>query len=104
GHIPVQHHRTGLTQDTDVHGAGMQIDTAVKWVLLRIESHEVSSSLLSDSLPLSAYHRGMLGRGLNKYQPAASDGKQRPLVPRSRCLPRLSRSVRCLLGIFRGSW
>jgi hypothetical protein len=26
-------------------------------------------------------------------QPAAGDGKQRPLVPRSRCLPRLSRSV-----------
>ena len=27
-------------------------------------------------------------------QPAAGDGCQRPLVPRSRCLPRLSRSVR----------
>src|SRR5262245_15871890 len=26
-------------------------------------------------------------------QPAAGDGKQLPLVPRSRCLPRLSRSV-----------
>src|SRR5215471_9076138 len=33
------------------------------------------------------------GGGLNKYQPAAGDGTQRPLVPRSRCLPRLSRSV-----------
>src|SRR5262245_56544322 len=30
---------------------------------------------------------------LYKYQPAAGDGKQRPLVPRSRRLPRLSRSV-----------
>jgi hypothetical protein len=27
-------------------------------------------------------------------QPAAGDGKQRPLLRRSRCLPRLSRSVR----------
>jgi len=35
-----------------------------------------------------------MARGLAE-QPAAGDGKQRPLVPRSRCLPRLSRSVRC---------
>ena len=52
-----------LVQDAEVHGAGMQVDAAVKLVLLRLESHEVSSFLLSESLPLSAYHGGMLGRG-----------------------------------------
>jgi hypothetical protein len=81
GPIPVQPKLTGLTQDTDVHGAGMQLDTAVKWVLLRIEAPEVSSSLLSDSLPLSAYHGGMLGRGLNKYQRRPGDGLQPRLTP-----------------------
>ena len=62
-HVPGQQDRPIVVQDAKVHGAGMQIDTAVKLVLFRIEGHEVSSSLLSDSLPLSAYHRGMLGRG-----------------------------------------
>jgi len=62
-HVPVHQELTILVQDAEVHGAGMQVDAAVKWVLLRIESHEVASLLLSDSLPLSAYHGGMLGRG-----------------------------------------
>jgi hypothetical protein len=43
-HVAVQHDLAVLTQDTDVHGAGMQVDAAGKWVLLGIESHEVSSS------------------------------------------------------------
>jgi hypothetical protein len=30
---------------------------------------------------------------VSTQQPAAEDGKQRPLVPGSRCLARLSRSV-----------
>jgi hypothetical protein len=34
------------------------------------------------------------GGGLNKYQPAAGDGKQRPLVPRVRFQPHLMRGVR----------
>jgi hypothetical protein len=33
-----------VIQDTDVHGAGMQVDAAVKLMLLRVEAHEVSSS------------------------------------------------------------
>jgi len=45
-----------LVKQTDVHGPGMEINATIKWVLLRVESHEVSASLLSDSLPLSAYH------------------------------------------------
>src|ERR1700752_3611067 len=43
-HVPVQHDLAVLTQDTAVHGAGMQIDAAVQWVLLGGESPEVSSS------------------------------------------------------------
>ena len=51
--------------------------------------------------PLSACHAGLLGRGLNKYQSAAGDGKQRPLVPRSHCLPRLKRGVRSRIYLMR---
>jgi hypothetical protein len=32
-----------LIQDADVHGSGMQIDAAIEFVLLVIESHKVSS-------------------------------------------------------------
>ena len=35
-----------------------------------------------------------LKAGLYTYKSLAGDGKQRPLVPRSRCLPRLKRGVR----------
>src|SRR5262249_35182002 len=62
GPMPVQPHCTVLTQDTDVHAASRQIDTAVTWVLLRLESPEVSSSSLVFS-PLPAYHGGMWRRG-----------------------------------------
>jgi hypothetical protein len=34
------------------------------------------------------------GGGLNKYQRHAGDGGQHPLVPRSRCPPRLMPGVR----------
>src|SRR4029450_6919694 len=47
-HVAVQHDLAVLTQDTKVHGAGMQVDAAVKWVLGGVESHEVSSSLERD--------------------------------------------------------
>jgi hypothetical protein len=43
-HIPVQHDLTVLIQDAEIHGAGVQVDPAVKLVLLGVESHEVSSS------------------------------------------------------------
>jgi hypothetical protein len=38
-HVPVHQNLTILVQDTQVHGAGMQIDAAVQWVLLGVESH-----------------------------------------------------------------
>ena len=46
-HVPVQHDLALLIQDTDIHGAGMQVDAAVKWVLFGVESHEVSSSFVT---------------------------------------------------------
>jgi hypothetical protein len=36
-----------VAQDADIHGASMQVDTTVKLVLLGVEAHEVSSSLVS---------------------------------------------------------
>ena len=33
-----------VIQNTDIYGAGMQIDAAVTLVLLGVKSHEVSSS------------------------------------------------------------
>jgi hypothetical protein len=61
--MPVDKHLSLLVQDAEGHGASLQIDAAVQLVWLRRESPEVSSSFLSDSLPLSAYHGGLLGRG-----------------------------------------
>jgi hypothetical protein len=43
-HVAVQQGIPLLVHDTDIPAAGMQVDTAVKWVRLGIESHEVSSS------------------------------------------------------------
>jgi hypothetical protein len=51
-----------LAHDAEGHGAGMQIDTAVQWVLLGVASPEVSSSSVVFSL-LPAYHGGMWRRG-----------------------------------------
>jgi hypothetical protein len=42
--IPVQPNLAVLTQDTDIHGAGMQVDATIKWMLLGVKSPEVSSS------------------------------------------------------------
>jgi hypothetical protein len=43
-HIAMQHNLAVAVQDTDVHGAGMEINATVKLMLLGVESHEVSSS------------------------------------------------------------
>jgi len=39
GHVPVQQRFTGLVEDAQVHGAGVEIDATVKRVLLGVESH-----------------------------------------------------------------
>jgi hypothetical protein len=38
-HVAVQHDFAIVTQDANVHTAGMQVDTAVKLVLIGVESH-----------------------------------------------------------------
>jgi hypothetical protein len=43
-HIPVKHDLPILIQDAEVHGASVQVDATIKFVLLGVESHEVSSS------------------------------------------------------------
>ena len=43
-HVAVQQDIPLLVHDTDIHAAGMQVDTAVKLVRLGVEAHEVSSS------------------------------------------------------------
>jgi hypothetical protein len=43
-HVAVQQDIPLLVHDTDLQAAGMQVDPAVKWVLLGIDSHAVSSS------------------------------------------------------------
>jgi hypothetical protein len=59
-HITVQKDFTVVTQDADVHGTGMQVDTAVKRVWMGVESHEVSSFVVNLVFPPLAYHWGML--------------------------------------------
>jgi hypothetical protein len=49
-----------LTQDTDVHASGMEIDTPGKLMLVRVEAHEVSSFLGNLNFPRPAYHCGVL--------------------------------------------
>jgi hypothetical protein len=44
-HVAVQHDLPVLIQDADLHGPGMQVDATVKFVLLRVKAHEVSSSV-----------------------------------------------------------
>jgi hypothetical protein len=50
-HSAVQQDFPSLTQDADVHAPGMQVNTAVKLVLVGGEAREVSSSLVSGSFP-----------------------------------------------------
>jgi hypothetical protein len=47
-HGAVQQDFPILTQDADIHGAGMQVDTTVKLVLVGVEAPEVSSSVMSE--------------------------------------------------------
>ena len=37
-HVAVHEHLAALVEEADVHGTGVQVDTAVKWVLGRVES------------------------------------------------------------------
>ena len=78
--------------EAEGQGASVQVDATIKLVLLGVKSPEVSSSSLVFSL-LPAYHGGMWRGGLNKYQGAAADACQPPLVPRCGCQARLRPGV-----------
>jgi hypothetical protein len=41
--VPVEKHLSALVEDTEIHGAGMQIEATVTLMLLRVEAPEVSS-------------------------------------------------------------
>lgn len=47
----VEHDAVPLIQDTHVHGSGVQIDSAIKFVLVGVESHMASSFGLKCFLP-----------------------------------------------------
>jgi hypothetical protein len=95
-HVAVQHDFTIVAQDADVHAAGMQIDTAVKWVWMGVESHEVSSFVVNRVFPPPAYHWGML-RGRPHTLSKARSG--RPTVEAFYQVLSLS-PVSCSLGAF----
>jgi hypothetical protein len=44
GHVPVQQRCTRLVEEANVHGAGVESETTVTWVLCGVEPHKVSSS------------------------------------------------------------
>ena len=96
-HVTVQQRFASLVEDAHVHGAGMEIDTPGKGVLLRVKSHEVSSSLCVREV--SRYQHTTVvcwGGGLNKYQPSGADGPQRTFFGYScifSCGPQLTASV-----------
>src|SRR5262249_23594815 len=60
--IAMQHELAVLAEETHGHAARMQIKTAIRFVLFRVASHEVSSFSWLFA-PLPAYHWGMLRRG-----------------------------------------
>src|SRR5262249_30326916 len=51
GHDAMQQVRAVVVKKTDGHGAGMPGEATVKLVLLRVESHEVSSSCVRERFP-----------------------------------------------------
>ena len=75
-HITVQQGLTIVAQDADVHGTGMQVDTAVKLVWVGVESPEVSSFLGLSGFSHGQHTTGVCGGGgLNHYQALASDAQ-----------------------------
>jgi hypothetical protein len=52
-----------LVEDTDVHGTGVQVDAAVKWVLGGVKSREVSSLFATTVFPTLSIPRRSAGEG-----------------------------------------
>jgi hypothetical protein len=84
-------HRTGLqvaveqdlivlVQDAEIHGADMEIDATVRFVLFGVESHGVSSFLVT--FPTSSIPPGYAEEGasisINRLQPTPSSVRCAP--------------------------
>jgi hypothetical protein len=74
-HVALQQDLAVLAKDTHGHAASMQINAARRFVLLGVESHEVSSSSLGCLPNASSPTAVCRGGGLNKYQPPAADAQ-----------------------------
>ena len=87
--VAVEQDLTVLVQDAEIHGADMEIDATVRLVLFGVESHGVSSFLVT--FPTSSIPPGYAEEGASISINRAADALQRPL--RSRFQARLSASV-----------
>jgi len=65
--VTVEHGFALLIQDAKVHGSGVQIDSAIKFVLVGVESHMASSFWFKVFFSQKAFYH-TLGGGLNEYQ------------------------------------
>jgi hypothetical protein len=71
--VAVQQDLATLVEDADVHGPGVEIDTAVELMLFRIESHWGLLLSVRRFTP-SIRSGGSLRGGLNEYPVARADG------------------------------
>jgi len=68
----VEHGVALLIQDAKVHRSGVQIDSAIKFVLVGVESHMASSFGVKCFSPKKAFYHAS-GGGLNEYQINTAD-------------------------------
>jgi hypothetical protein len=62
-HVTMKQCLTGLIEDADGHGTGMQVDTAVKWVLRVVKSHGGLLLLRHEVFPTLSIPRRSAGEG-----------------------------------------
>jgi hypothetical protein len=95
GHVPVQPRCTGLVEDAQVHGAGVESDTTVQRVRLGVASPCGLLRVRYEGFCHSQQTTAVCGGGgLNKYQGPGADCLQRPLLRRSRFQQQLRLGVR----------
>ena len=79
-HLAVQQDIPLLVHDTDIPAAGLQVDTAVRWVRHGREAPEGSASCVRERFSQRQQTTGVCGGGgLYQYQPTGADGPQRRL-------------------------